>query len=94
MTFQRISALCELISRYEYHKKPEHEVVVIISFDKLSEMRAKCTKQLMFTKDKEDYFMGCKVIMSHYNSKDYLAVAYLDATGNISDVVEITDEEA
>lgn len=92
MTFTRIQALAELVRRYR-SANPDYETVVIISFDNLSEMRAKCTWQLMFTKDKEDYFMGCKVIMRHYNSKDYLAVAYLDATGNISDVVEITQEE-
>lgn len=93
MTFQRISALAELISRYKEHQKPEDEVVVIVSFDNLAEMRAKCTWQLMFTKDYEDYFMGCKVIMSRSNN--YLAVAYLDELEDkYHDIIEITDEEA
>ena len=93
MTFQRISALAELISRYNYYERPFDSVVVVISFDLLSELRAKCTKSMMVRDNGEEYFMGCKIIMSH--ESNYLAVAYLnDLEDKYHDLIEITSEEA
>lgn len=93
MTFQRISACAELISRYEGHKSSFDTVVVIISFDLLSEMRAKCVKSIWLEENGEEFFMGCKVIMS--KASNYLAVAYLnDLEERFHDIIEITDEEA
>ena len=93
MTFQRISAVAELISRYEGKKSSFDTVVVIISFDLLSELRAKCVKSICLVKDGDEFFMGCKMIMS--KSSNYLAVAYWDELEDrFHDIIEITDEEA
>lgn len=94
MTFQRISAVAELISRYEGHKSSFDTVVVIISFDLLSELRAKCVKSIWLEENGAEYFMGCKVIMSNANMGNYLAVAYLnELEDRFHDIIEITDEE-
>ena len=74
MTFQRLSALTELVRKYEHHKMPEEKIVILISFDQLSEMRAMCTRSMMFTQEGQEYFMGCEVEMVHEH--DYVAVAY------------------
>ena len=93
MTFQRISACAELISRYKRNVSSFDSVVVIISFDLLSEMRAKCVKSIWLEENGEEFFMGCKVIMS--KTSNYLAVSYLnDLEDRFHDIIEITDEEA
>lgn len=74
MTFQRLSALTELVSKYEHHCIPEAKVVILISFDQLSELRAMCLKSMVFTQNSQEYFMGCEVEMVHEH--DYVAVAY------------------
>lgn len=74
MTFERLSALIEEVSKYEYHKRPDEKIVILISFDQLSEMRAMCTRSMMFTQEGQEYFMGCEVEMVHEH--DYVAVAY------------------
>lgn len=93
LTFKRINALSEVISRYKAFNSDE-DVVVIISFDLLSEMRAKCVKSIWLKDNGEEFFMGCKVIMSNVNMGNYLAVAYLnELEGRFHDIIEITDEE-
>lgn len=89
MTFQRISAAAEIISRYCAFS---NNVVAIISFDLLHEIRSKCVKSMWATAEGEEYFMGCQVVMSKKNN--YLAVAYINKDGSLRDVVEITDEVA
>lgn len=94
MTFARLSALSEFITRYKSYKgkSPFDDVVVIISFDLLSEMRAKCVKSNWLEANGAEYFMGCKIIMSKANN--YLAVAYLhELEDRFHDIIEITDEE-
>ena len=95
MTFARISALCELINRYKSYKgkASADSVVIIISFDILSELKTRCVKSMSETIGGEQYFMGCRIFMSHSNN--YLAVAYLnELEENFHDIIEITDEEA
>ena len=72
MTFERVSALAKMVSKYQ-GKMTNDNVVILISFDQLSELRAKCTKAMMLTQDQE-YLLGCKLIVVHEH--DYLAVAY------------------
>lgn len=74
MTFHRLSALTELLSNYEHHKMPEEKIVILISFDQLSELRAMCLRSMVFSQDDKEYFMGCEVEMVHEH--DYVAVAY------------------
>lgn len=76
LTFKRINALSEVISRYNTYNSDDVVVVIIISFDLLSELRAKCVKSIWLKDNGEELFMGCKVIMSR--ESDYLAVAYLN----------------
>ncbi len=74
MTFERLSALAWLVRKYECHKMPDENVVILISFDQLSELRAMCLKSMIFTQENKEYFMGCEVEMVHEH--DYVAVAY------------------
>lgn len=74
MTFQRLSALTELVSKFEHHKMPDEKIVILISFDQLSELRAMCFKSMIFSQEGQEYFMGCEVEMVHEH--DYVAVAY------------------
>ena len=95
MTYQRISALADIISRYKNYKdkNPADSVVVVISFDLLHELRMKCVKSSFTTDRGSESFMGCKIIMSH--AKNYIAVAYLNELDDqYHSIVEITDEEA
>ena len=73
MTFERLSALAKMVSKYQ-DKMTNDNVVILISFDQLSELRAKCTKAMMLTQD-QVYLRGCKLIMVQ-GEHDYLAVAY------------------
>ena len=92
MTYQRISAVADLISRYEKHKSSFDAVVVIISFDLLHELRMKCVKSSFNTDRGSESFMGCKIIMS--KASNYLAVAYLNELDDkFHDIIEITEEE-
>ena len=86
MTFKRLSALVEKINEYR-EKKPHENVVVFISFDQLSDLRAKCVKSLIVNQNYQEYFMGCQLIMVH-NEHDYLAVAY-EFNGIITDKQEV-----
>lgn len=92
MTFKRISTMAEIICKYENYEKKglDDKVVVFISFDILSEMRAMCTNRIFMTNDGEEFFMGCPIKMSH--EKNYLAVAY-ENNGQHHDLVEIMEEE-
>lgn len=74
MTFKRLSALTEMVRRYQ-GIKPYENVVIFISFDQLSELRARCLKSMVTTENYQEYFIGCKLIMVH-DKHDYLAVAY------------------
>lgn len=74
MTFKRLSALTEMVRTFQA-EKPYENVVILISFDQLSELRAKCTWQMILTQQMQEYFIGCKLIMVH-DKHDYLAVAY------------------
>lgn len=75
MTFERLSALTKLVREYECHKMPAENVVILISFDQLSELRAMITKSLLLTQENKEYFMGCEVVM--VLEHDYVAVAYV-----------------
>lgn len=74
MTFKRLSALTEMVRRYQ-GIKPYENVVILISFDQLSDLRAKCVKSLIVNQNYQEYFMGCQLIMVH-DEHDYVAVAY------------------
>lgn len=91
MTFERIQALSEVVRRYRSFN-PYDETVVIISYDLMHELQAKCVKALTYTMDKRHYFMDAKVILNRHCEDDYLAVAYW-RNGKLEDIAEITDEE-
>lgn len=94
MTFARISALCQLINRFQIARHDESDrVVVIISFDLLNDLREKCVKSMKENTDGDEFFCGCQIIMSRDN--DFLAVAYLDELEDeYHDMIEITEEDA
>ena len=92
MTFARIQALCELVRRYKYYAPATSEVIVIISFALLPELRAKCTKSMIINNKNIEYFMGCQVVVDL--ASDYLAVAYMNINdGQYHDISEITNED-
>lgn len=86
MTFKRLSALTELVRTFQA-EKPYENVVILISFDQLSELRAKCTWQMILTQERQEYFIGCQLIMVN-DKHDYLAVAY-ELNGNIYNEQEV-----
>lgn len=86
MTFKRLSALTEKVRTF-IDEKPYEKVVILISFDQLSELRAKCTWQMIVTQEMQEYFIGCQLIMVH-DKHDYLAVAY-ELSGNIYNEQEV-----
>lgn len=93
MTFARIQALCELIDRYSlFPHSLNDDVIVIIGFDLLSELRAKCVKSFIATDKGKEYFKDCQVVVDL--APDYLAVAYQNRIdGKYHDISEITDED-
>lgn len=74
MTFERLSALAKMVRRYQ-GIKPYENVVILIRFDQLSDLRAKCVKSLIVNQNYQEYFMGCQLIKVQ-GEHDYLAVAY------------------
>lgn len=91
MTFERIQALSEVVRRYKSFS-PHDETVVIISFENMHELQAKCVKAVTYCKDGRHYFMDAKVILNRHSEDDYLAVAYW-RNGKLEDIAEVTDEE-
>jgi hypothetical protein len=98
LTFKRLGALAQIINRYNSYllsykcTYPDDMVVVIISFDLLNEMRAKCVHKMWLNENGAEFFMGCKIFMS--TETNYLAVAYLNELDDkFHDIIEITEEE-
>ena len=89
MTYKRLSALIEKVSEYQENPKSYDDVVVLISFDKFSEMRAKCSKMMRLERNGQETFMGCKIALMA-NKKNYLAVGYKDKIkGDIYSLEEV-----